>query len=53
MQAVSDERKRSWVWWLLVLLFPIPLSPWWLGLIFFAMFCFLVLGFELSDRMNG
>jgi len=53
MQDVSGERKRSWAWWLLVLFSPIPLRPWWLGVIFFAMFYFLAWGFELSDRMNG
>jgi hypothetical protein len=35
---------KHWTWWLLVLLFPIPWTHWWLGLIFFAIFCFLAFG---------
>jgi len=56
VQKVGDGPKRfpdKLAWWLLLLLFPLPYSPWWLGLIFFAMFCFLVWGFTLSDRMQG
>jgi hypothetical protein len=56
VQKVGDGPKRfpdKLAWWLLLLLFPLPFSPWWLGLIFFAMFCFLVWGFTLSDRMQG
>jgi len=40
-QKVGDGPKRfpdKLAWWLLFLLFPLPFSPWWLGLIFFAMF---------------
>jgi hypothetical protein len=39
---------KHWTWWLLVLLFPIPWTHWWLGLIFFAIFCFLVLAFRTT-----
>jgi hypothetical protein len=54
VQNVADGRKRfPWAWWLLVFLFPLPFSPWWLGLTFFAIFCFLVWGFALSDRQKG
>lgn len=36
-------RKRSVTWlWLVVLLFPLPFSPWWLGLTCLAVFVFLV-----------
>lgn len=36
------SERRSWLPWLLVLLFPIPFSPWWLGIIFLAAFIVLV-----------
>jgi hypothetical protein len=36
--------RKGWPWylWLLVLLFPIPFSPWWLTIICLAVFCSLV-----------
>jgi hypothetical protein len=53
MQNGESRFSRSLAWWLLFLLFPIPFSPWWLGIIFFAIFCFLVWGFVQSDRAQG
>jgi hypothetical protein len=42
----SDTSEPSgWrLWWLIVLvvLFPIPFTPWWIGIIFAAIFCLLV-----------
>jgi hypothetical protein len=34
--------SRAWLLWLLVLLFPIPFTPWWLGLILLLVFILLV-----------
>jgi hypothetical protein len=39
----------SWRWWLLILLFPIPFSPWWLTIICLAVFCSLVYLFTREE----
>ena len=39
MQSNDDRGGIPW-WWLVVLiLFPIPFCPWWLGIICFPIFC--------------
>ena len=40
----AKKRKQfslGW-WWVFVILFPIPFSPWWLGIICFVAFAFLM-----------
>jgi len=34
--------SRAWLLWLLILLFPIPFTPWWLGLILLLVFMLLL-----------
>jgi len=41
-QRKGDSSGIGWGIWLLVLLFPIPFSPWWLGVICFLAFASLV-----------
>jgi hypothetical protein len=43
-ENIGNRKVPDWAWWLLVLLFPIPWSPWWLCIIFIGIFCFLVFG---------
>jgi len=39
MQNTDNRPGIPW-WWLVVLiLLPIPFTPWWLGIICFALFC--------------
>jgi hypothetical protein len=45
----NPSRKGGWRLWLLVLLFPIPFSPWWLTIICLAMFCSLVYLFSREE----
>src|SRR5258708_5943945 len=39
-----EPSRNGWGWrkWLLIILFPIPFSPWWLTIIYLAVFCSLV-----------
>jgi hypothetical protein len=37
----TTSGNRSWAKWLLILLFPLPLRPWWVFLVSFAIFVFL------------
>ena len=43
-EKIGNRKRLNWAWWLLVLLFPIPWSPWWLCIIFLGIFCFLAFG---------
>jgi hypothetical protein len=43
----------SWRFWLLLLLFPIPFSPWWLTIICLAVFCSLVYLFTRDKRVRN
>ena len=45
---MTSNGDREWAWWLLVLLFPIPWSPW-LCIIFVGIFCFLAFGILRKD----
>jgi hypothetical protein len=40
----NEPSRNGWGWrkWLLIILFPIPFSPWWLTIIYLAVFCSLV-----------
>src|SRR5437773_1333146 len=50
----SPPRKGwSWRMWLLVLLFPIPFSPWWVTVICLAVFCSLVYLFTREGQNSG
>ena len=40
-----------WVW-LLIFLFPIPFSPWWLGIIFTVVFCLFLLVITFRVKPN-
>ena len=44
----EQEKKRTWSWWfwVVIFLFPIPIgiAPWWVVLIFVALFVAFVLG---------
>jgi hypothetical protein len=46
-------KRPNWAWWLLVLLFPIPWSPWWLCIIFLGIFCFLAFGLLQNDENSN
>jgi len=51
-RGVLDRPWRWWVW-LLILLFPIPFTPWWLGVICLAVFILLVVllrGIKLNPK---
>ena len=49
----TPSRRGWWRLWLLVLLFPIPFSPWWLTIICLAVFCFLVYLFTRDESRRG
>jgi hypothetical protein len=51
----TTPSRKGWSWrlWLLVLLFPIPFSPWWLAIICLAVFCSLVYLFTREERRRG
>ncbi|HZU24813.1 MAG TPA: hypothetical protein VFA04_04785 [Bryobacteraceae bacterium] len=38
----TQRGSRAWLLWLLILLFPIPFTPWWLGLILLLVFMLLL-----------
>ena len=44
MDEAPEKRRKPWPWWvwLLVILFPIPLGPWWLAVSCIAVFLLLV-----------
>jgi len=48
MVTEDPEKRKGWPWWvwLVIILFPIPIRvrPWWVGVIFIAIFAFLVWG---------
>ena len=52
MQEADNQRRRSPWFWLFVLLFPIPFTPWWLGLSFLAAFCIVVWAYEQDYRQR-
>jgi hypothetical protein len=43
-EKVENCKRPNLAWLLLVWLFPIPLSPWWLCIVFLGIFCFLAYG---------
>jgi hypothetical protein len=52
---MTGLRQKGWPWYLLllVLLFPIPFSPWWLTTICLAVFCALVYSFTREESKRG
>jgi hypothetical protein len=45
-----SQNGWSWGWWLLIFLFPIPFSPWWLSVFALAVFCLLVFLFAPEEN---
>jgi hypothetical protein len=45
MKMESTKKSRAhwpWWWWVIMILFPIPFRPWWLGIFCFVVFVFLI-----------
>jgi hypothetical protein len=48
----SSPKGRAWGWWFLVILFPIPFSPWWLTIICVGVFGLLCYVFTREEGAN-